>query len=147
MFLMKFIKRGFLNIMKFTKEKIKYIKTNNIIREYFKNNVLFTVFVITAVINSTLLRFLCMHTIENYLSFKAILADTVIASFIGSFGYLVKPKNRFNYYFIVLFFYVGLCVVLFQLFRVFAQKIPFCSILSCPKTGFLGLKMKLFLRK
>ena len=135
MFLMKFIKRGFLNIMKFTKEKIKYIKTNNIIREYFKNNVLFTVFVITAVINSTLLRFLCMHTIENYLSFKAILADTVIASFIGAFGYLVKPKNRFTYYMSFTVFLTAICMINSVYYTFYTS---FASISMLSLTQYIG---------
>ena len=64
----------------------------------FKNNILFVAFVITTVLNATLLRFFCMHSIENYLSWKAVVADTFVVTVIGSFGYLMKPKNRFYYY-------------------------------------------------
>jgi hypothetical protein len=71
------------------------IKKEHLIREYFKNNVLFLSFVGMSVLISTLLRFFCMHSLDNYLSWKAVLADTVVVSFIGSFGYLLKPKNRF----------------------------------------------------
>ena len=67
--------------------------------QYLKNNILFLTFVITAVLCSTVLRFFCMNTIENYLSIKPIIADTAIAVIVGAFGYLLKPKNRFNYYF------------------------------------------------
>ena len=80
------------------KKNIKRIKTEHLIKAYFKDNMLFVAFVFTVVLNSTMLRFFCMHTLENYLSFKAILADLTVAVIIGSFGYLFKPKNRFTYY-------------------------------------------------
>ena len=82
---MKIVKRGIDNLIKNTKEFIERVKTEHLIREYFKNNVLFVTFVITAVINSTLLRFFCMHTVENFLSWKAILADLIVVTAIGSF--------------------------------------------------------------
>ena len=94
---MKRIKIGLKKLVNNTKKKIVRIKTEHLIKEYLKNNVLFLTFVITVVVNSTVLRFFCMHSIENYLSFKAILADATIAIIIGSFGYLFKPKNRFIY--------------------------------------------------
>ncbi len=76
----------------------KRIKQDHLIKKYMKNNVLFLTFVFTCVLNSTLLRFLSMHLIENYLSIKPILADTAVIVLIGAFGYLLKPKNRFSYY-------------------------------------------------
>ena len=108
---MKIVKRGIENIIKSTKNYINRVKTENLIREYFKNNVLFMTFVITAVLNSTLLRFFCMHTLENFLSWKAILADTVVVTAIGAFGYLFKPKNRFNYYISFNIFLTAICII------------------------------------
>ena len=80
------------------KKTIKKIRKEHLIKEYIKNNTLFLTFVITCVLNSTILRFFCMTTLENYLSIKAILADLIIVMIIGAFGYLIKPKNRFIYY-------------------------------------------------
>lgn len=108
---MKIVKRGIDNLIKNTKEFIERVKTEHLIREYFKNNVLFVTFVITAVINSTLLRFFCMHTVENFLSWKAILADLIVVTAIGSFGYLFKPKNRFSYYLGFNIFLTAICIV------------------------------------
>lgn len=108
---MKIVKRGIENIIKSTKNYINRVKTEHLIREYFKNNVLFMTFVITAVLNSTLLRFFCMHTLENFLSWKAILADTVVVTAIGAFGYLFKPKNRFNYYISFNIFLTAICII------------------------------------
>ena len=44
---MKIVKRGIDNLIKNTKEFIEKVKTEHLIREYFKNNVLFVTFVIT----------------------------------------------------------------------------------------------------
>ena len=108
---MKWIKISINKLYKNTKEYIHRVKTEHLIREYFKDNTLFVIFVITAVLNSTLLRFFCMHTIENYLSWKAILADTVVATTIGAFGYLLKPKNRFSYYLGFNIFLTLICII------------------------------------
>ena len=108
---MKRIKIGINKFIKMLKNKRKQMKDEHVIRNYFKNNVLFLTFVITGVLNSTLLRFLCMNTLENYLSWKAILADTAVVVMIGSFGYLLKPKNRFSYYMGFNIFLTALCMI------------------------------------
>ena len=64
---MKRIKNTFNKLIKNIKKKIKIIKTEHLIKEYFKNNTLFITFVFLMVLNSTMLRFLCMHSLENYL--------------------------------------------------------------------------------
>lgn len=108
---MKRIKIGFNNLKKKVSSQIKTLKRDHLIREYFKNNALFVTFVITTVLSSTLLRFFCMHTLENFLSWKAILADTIIVTAIGSFGYLLKPKNRFAYYLSFNIFLSAVCMI------------------------------------
>ncbi len=90
---------------------IKRIKKEHLIKEYFKHNILFITFVLTCVINSTILRFFTMHTLENYLAFKPILADLTVLVIVGSFGYLLKPKNRFIYYFIFDIFFTAICMI------------------------------------
>lgn len=108
---MKIVKRGMNNLIKNVKDFINKAKTEHLIREYFKDNVLFFTFVITSVVNSTLLRFFCMHTVENFLSWKAVLADTVVVTAIGAFGYLFKPKNRFSYYLGFNIFLTAICII------------------------------------
>ena len=108
---MKRIKITYNKIKDKVVKKAKEIKNGHLIREYFKNNILFVTFVITGVLSSTILRFFCMHTIENYLSFKAILADLVVVSAIGSLGYLFKPKNRFPYYMTMNIFLTAICMI------------------------------------
>lgn len=90
---------------------VKKIKKEHLIKEYFKNNILFLTFVIAGVLSSTILRFFCMHTVENYLSWKAVLADTIVVTAIGAFGYLFKPKNRFAYYMSFNIFLTAICMI------------------------------------
>ena len=79
-------------------------KTNR----YCRKNVLFLVYVITSVINASLLRFL---TVKNYFEIKPILADTAIIIIFGAFGYLIKPKKRFIYYMTLTCIFTFLCIV------------------------------------
>ncbi len=108
---MKKIKASLSNLKENISNKITRIKKEHLISLYIKNNILFLTFVITAVFNSTILRFFCMHMLENYLSFKAILADVTIAVVIGAFGYLFKPKNRFTYLIIANIFLTAICMI------------------------------------
>ena len=63
---------------------------------FFKNNILFTLFIIAMLINSSFLKFL---TVKNFTAISPVLADLAFVLFIGSFAYFFKPKNRFKYYF------------------------------------------------
>ena len=101
--------------LKKTKDKIKKyikrVKTENLHKEYFKNNILFITFVLTTVLSSTLLRFFCMNTLENYLSIKPIIADLAVVIILGSLGYLFKPKHRFAYYMGMNIFLTAICMI------------------------------------
>ena len=108
---MKRLKALYQKSKKKVVKTIQKIKTEHLIREYFKNNMIFVTFVVTGVLNSTILRFFCMHSLENYLSWKAVLADTIVVTFIGSFGYLFKQKNRFAYYLIFNIILTAICII------------------------------------
>ncbi len=91
--------------------KKKLLKIKKRIKDYFHNNLLFVIYVITCVVNSTLLRFFTLHTVENYLSIKPILADTAIVVLVGAFGYLIKPKKRFIYFMTFDIFFTAICMI------------------------------------
>ena len=105
------MKRKFIRLKDKLIKNIKKIKSEHLIKNYIKNNVLFLTFVITCLFNSTMLRFFTMHTVENYLAFKPILADISILVIVGSFGYLVKQKNRFIYYLIFNILFSAICMI------------------------------------
>ncbi|MDO4996959.1 MAG: hypothetical protein Q4E69_07240 [Bacilli bacterium] len=132
---MKRIKIGMKKLINNTQKTLKRIKTEHLIKAYFKDNVLFITFVLTVVLNSTMLRFFCMHTIENYLSFKAVLADLTIAVIIGSFGYLFKPKNRFAYYLILDIILSAICMINSAYYTFYTS---FASVSMLSLTQYIG---------
>lgn len=69
----------------------------NTIIEIIKNNILFFVFVLVNVFIAILLRYFTIHTIENLLSLKPILADIAIVLFLGGINFILREKNRFPY--------------------------------------------------
>ena len=54
---MKWVRFNFKKIFKNISDKIKMIRTDHLIKEYFKNNMLLITYLITVVLNSTILRF------------------------------------------------------------------------------------------
>ena len=108
---MKRIKNFLENQQKELFKQIKRIRKEHLFKEYFKENTLLLTFLIINILNSTALRFFCMHSLENYLSWKAILADATVVTMIGSFNYLLKPKNRFIYLFSFTIFFTAICMI------------------------------------
>ena len=101
-------------IIRYKEKFIKYmkrVKDEHLIKQYLKNNTLFITFVLTCLFNSTVLRFFTMHTLENYLSIKPIIADLMILVLYGSFSYLFKQKNRFTYLMIGEIFFSAICMI------------------------------------
>ena len=92
------------------REKVeKYLnKINKKVKKYVKTNILFLTFVLTSVMNSAILRFL---TVKNYFDLQPLLADLAVVVIIGAFGYLLKPKNQFKYYFGFSIFFTALCII------------------------------------
>ena len=108
---MKNIKNSWNRLVESFKKNLKRIKTEHLLKEYVKNNILFLVFVLTCVINSTMLRFFCINSTENYLAVAPILADLAIVTIVGGLGYLLKPKNRFAYYLGFSIFFTAICLI------------------------------------
>lgn len=75
---------------------------------YFSNNLLFLTYVILGVLIGFFLR---LNTVGDIWAFKPFLCDLTVVIIIGSFGYLIKPKNQVIYYFSILIFYTFLGVV------------------------------------
>lgn len=93
------------------KNYLRRVKEEHLIKKYFTDNTLFLTFVLVCVINSTMLRFFTMHTLENYLAFKPIMADIGIVVLVGSFSYLFKGKKRYTYLLIASIFFTAICMI------------------------------------
>ena len=132
---MKHLKYYYKNLKALTIKKIKTIKRDNLIQEFFKNNVLLITFVLTNVINATALRFFCMHSIENYLSWKAVLADSIIVITISAFSHLIKPKNRFTYFLCFSIFLTAICMINSAYYTFYTS---FASISMLSLTQYIG---------
>jgi len=88
------------------KAKIKNIK--KLLYGYTSTNILFMTFFFSSIINSTLLRF---FTVKNYFAISPLLADAAIVLMIGAFGYFIKPKHQFKYFFSWGIVFTLLCVI------------------------------------
>ena len=75
-----------IDVLKKSKKSVIY---------FLKNNVLFSTFIITSLINGCLIRF---FTVKNYSAISPVLADLAFVLFVGAFAYFFKPKNRFKYF-------------------------------------------------
>ena len=82
-------------------EKIKlfFRRIRRSIIEYIATNRLFITYVILSMIGLMLVR---NFTVDNMWSKEAFIADIALVLLIGSLGYLVKPKNQYRYFMIVL---------------------------------------------
>ena len=91
-------------------EKINELKGKiiNSISDYFSKNTLFLTYVVLGVLIGFFLR---LYTVGDIWAFKPFLCDLTVVVIIGSFGYLIKPKNQVIYYFSLLTFYTFLGVV------------------------------------
>ena len=114
---------------------VKRIKKEKMISNYFKNNRLFLLFVLVCVVNSTLLRFFTMPTVENYLSIKTILADTAIVVIIGSFSYLFKNRKRYIYLLVWATIFTTICVINSVYYTLYTS---FASVSMLSLTQYIG---------
>lgn len=93
-----------------SKEKIKErsIIFLSRMKSYFKHNIFFTTFVLTCVIEGSMLRF---FTVKNFTAISPMLADLFAVLLVGSFGYLFKQKYRYKYYMFWSIVFTLICVI------------------------------------
>lgn len=132
---MKIIKNTINKLFKKIKNYFSVLKDEHFISNYYKNHVLFVTFIVTAVINGYLLRCFTMHNLENYFSWKALIADTIIVTGIGAFSFLLKPKNRFTYLICWHLFFTAICVINSVYYTFYTS---FASISMLSLTQYIG---------
>ena len=96
----------FKHLPKNTKQFIKNLPKNT--KKFVQNNVLFSFFVISCIVNSFLLRVI---TVKNSFDISPILADSAFVIIIASFVYLFKPKNRFKYLMVWMVIFTAVCLI------------------------------------
>lgn len=113
----------------------KKVKNEHLVRAYIKENPLFITYVLINVLNSTLLRFFTITSIENYLSIKPILADLAVVIILGSLGFLFKSKARYRYLMVLTIIFTAACMINSVYYTFYTSYVSF-SMLSL--TQFLG---------
>ena len=117
------MKRKVISLLKKVRKKVsKYLSTNR----------LFVTFIIFSLIETVLVR---NYTTRNVLDYKPFICDLAILLIIGSFGYFVKPKKQFRYYFIWLIIFTVMCCVN-SIYYVFYNSFASFSLLS--ELGLVG---------
>ena len=91
--------------------KRSFITFLNIIKETIKNNVLFFVFILVSLFCSTLVRYFTIHTVENLINIKPLLADITVILAFGGLGFFFKEKHRFAYWLIINIILSLLCMI------------------------------------
>lgn len=86
--------------------------------EYIITNRLFISYVILSLIATICLR---KFTIDSAFKFKPLITDLGFILLIGSFGYLIKPKNQFKYYFGWLIIFNLMCLISSIYYRFFTS--------------------------
>lgn len=78
------------------------------IQKYLENNILLLYFLISSLINSTIIR---LTILDKSYSLKPVLIDLGVILLISSFSYFIKPKSRIKYYAIWSFIFVAICII------------------------------------
>lgn len=78
------------------------------IKKYLSDNILLIFFIVSSLINSTIIR---MSLLDNSYSLKPVLIDLGIITLIGAFSYLIKQKSKIKYFSIWSFIFVVICIV------------------------------------
>lgn len=132
---MKRIKYRCKNTFDKIKKSLITAKENKVISKYIKNNQIFITYMITCLLNATILRFFCINSLANYLSIKAIMGDLAVIVILGSFGYLFHPKNRFTYYLILDIFLSAICMINSVYYTFYSS---FASVSMLALTQYIG---------
>lgn len=93
------MKKKIINFLKKTRKKVS---------KYLSSNRLFLTFIVFSLIETIILR---NYTIGNAFDYKPIICDLALLIIIGAFGYFIKPKKQFQYYFIWLLIITLMCII------------------------------------
>lgn len=93
------MKKKIINFLKKTRKKVS---------KYLSSNRLFLTFIVFSLIETIILR---NYTIGNAFDYKPIICDLALLIIIGAFGYFIKPKKQFQYYFIWILIFTLMCII------------------------------------
>ncbi len=103
--------------------------------KYSKTNILFFTFVITSLLNASILRIV---TVKNIFDLSPVLADLAVILLVGAFGYLLKPKHQFKYFMTFSIVFTILCVANSVYYNNYLSFISFSLIKTSGQLGDVG---------
>ena len=77
-------------------------KARKKVAKYLSSNKLFLLYVIFSMVITVTVRH---FTIGNTFDYRPFICDLALVVIIGAFGYFIKPRKQFTYYFIWMFIY------------------------------------------
>ncbi len=95
---------------------LKKIRKNTV--EYIITNRLFVSYVILTLLATMFVR---KFTIGTFFSFKPLITDLGLILLIGSFGYFVKPKNQYRFYYALVIVISVICLISSIYYRFFTS--------------------------
>ncbi len=99
--------------------------------EYVLTNRLFLTYIFLAMICLSLARFL---TLGDFFTLRSFLCNFAIITLLGSIGYAVKTKNRFNYLFVLIIIYTALGLVNTIYYKFYASFASFGELATAGQT-------------
>lgn len=121
------------------KHKIDMFLIKKNFKKYFSTNILFCSYVLCSLLMGILLR---LVTIGNILSFKAFICDLMIIVLFGAFGYFIKPRNQFKYFFSLCVFFCLICICNTLYYEFYRSFLSFNLISTVSMLG--GVKSSVF---
>ena len=125
--------------MKFKNIKRKslsiYNKCKKNIVNYVKHNRLFLSYVILSFISCFLIRYL---TVGNWYNQKTFFIDIAVVTFFGSFAYLFKPKNQYNYLVSIFTIYTLICIINSIYYTFYSSYASFSLLSALGQVGEVG---------
>ncbi len=106
-------------------------KVNRTFLGYVLTNKLFLSYVILSLLGLGLARY---FTLGETMDFRIFIANISLILILGSIGYLVKIKNRFKYFFVLLLFYTALELVNTVYYKFYASFASFSELATAGQT-------------
>ena len=101
-------------------------KARKKVAKYLSSNKLFLLYVIFSMVITVTVRH---FTIGNTFDYRPFICDLALVVIIGAFGYFIKPRKQFTYYFIWMFIY-ALMGIINSVYYVFYTSFASVSLLS-----------------
>lgn len=110
----------------------------SLIKKFILENKLFCLFILLNVLNGLLLRAFTIRSIDNVFNMSPLLADIAFLGMVGSFGYLMKKRNRVIYWFVLTLALSIICMINSSYYTFYTSFTSISLILTLKYIGAVG---------